>query len=154
MQRCLALDVGEVRIGVAMSDPLGMIASPHAVIERKPGAKGTVAAIRQVVELVEMMDVGTIVVGQPLRTDGKPSAQADRVNEFVAALRQQVNVEIVFVDERFSTRQATNALLEADVSREGRKQRVDKIAAAILLQHYLDMDKHDSDETSIEDTGA
>ncbi len=154
MQRCLALDVGEVRIGVAVSDPLGMIASPHSVIERKPGAKGTAAAIRQVVELVEMMDVGTIVVGQPLRTDGKPSAQADRVNEFVATLRQQANVEIVFVDERFSTRQATNALLEGDVSRAGRKQRVDKVAAAILLQQYLDRPKHGPGETSVEDTVA
>jgi putative Holliday junction resolvase len=137
--RYLALDIGEARIGVAVSDPLGIIASPHSVVERKPGSKGTAAAIRQVKELVETLEAGTVVVGRPLRTDGKPSVQQARVEEFAALLSKAVEAEIVFVDERFSTRQATNALLEGDVSRSGRKQTVDKVAAAIVLQQYLDM---------------
>lgn len=138
-KRLLALDIGEVRIGVALSDPSGVLASPYEVLQRKPGQKGTQAALREIAALVRDLGVGEVVVGQPRRTDGKPSAQEARVREFADLLQKEISATIVFVDERFTTRQATNVLLDADVSRAGRKSVVDKVAAAILLQQYLDM---------------
>lgn len=136
--RLLALDVGERRIGVAMSDPSGSIASPHSTVVRKDGRKGTLEAVRQLADLIRAMEVGEVIVGRPLRTDGTPGAQEAKVKEFVDLLEKQVPARIVRVDERFSTVQANNMLLAADVSRAGRKQVVDKVAAAILLQQYLD----------------
>jgi len=137
-QRILALDVGEKRIGVAVSDPLRMIASPHSVLQRKPGRKGTEEVIRQIGELVSSLDVSDVVIGLPLRTDGKTGEAEKQVREFAELLRVTVTARIALVDERFTTRQATHALLEGDVSRAERKHVGDKVAAAIILQQYLD----------------
>lgn len=132
--RCMALDVGEVRIGVALSDPLGIIAQPHSVIAVKDPASD----VEVVRTLVEETGTQTLVIGVPLNQEGQPGPQARKVLEFVERLRQAVAVEIVLQDERFSTAAAERELISAGVRRQKRKGVIDKIAAQRILQTFLD----------------
>ena len=132
--RVLGLDVGERRIGVALSDSLGLTAQRLSVLTRG-GLKGDVEAIGQ---LVTQHEVGTIVVGLPLTLRGERGPQAQRVLTFVDALRRRLEVSIQFVDERLKTAQGERALLETDTSRRKRKQVIDQVAAQLILQQYLD----------------
>ncbi|MCS6861212.1 MAG: Holliday junction resolvase RuvX [Abditibacteriales bacterium] len=132
--RILALDIGDVRIGVAVSDPLGMLASPHSVIERT-SLQNDCERVRQ---LVEQLTAGEIVVGWPLRTDNQESAAAKKVEAFAQALRQVVNVPVRLVDERFSTKIADDAMKAAGRSSKKRRHTLDAAAAAVILQGYLD----------------
>lgn len=132
--RILGLDIGDVRIGVAVSDPLGIIAQPHSVVKCS-GLKNDIAAIAKLAAETEAV---LIVAGLPLNQEGKPGPQAEKVLGFIGQLRNAVNVEIVTQDERFSTAAAQRMLIEANVSRKGRKQVIDKIAAHHILQTYLD----------------
>jgi putative Holliday junction resolvase len=132
--RILGLDVGDVRIGVAVSDPLGIIAQPHSVI-RCISPRQDVEAIRTVVGETEAVRV---VVGVPLNREGKPGPQAEKVLQLVAGLREALDVEVVTQDERYSTAAAERMLIAADVRRKGRKKVVDKVAAHLILQTYLD----------------
>ena len=132
--RILALDVGDVCIGVAVSDPMGMLASPHSVIERTSLQKDC----DRVRQLVEQLTAEEIVVGLPLRTDNKESAMAKKVEEFAQVLRQVVNVPVRLVDERFSTKIADAAMRAAGQSGKKRRENIDAAAAAVILQGYLD----------------
>lgn len=135
--RMMGLDVGEVRIGVAVSDPLGIIAQPHSVIQCS-SPEQDIDAIRA---LAAELGVIRIVVGLPLNREGKPGPQAEKVLAFVERLRAVVDMEIATQDERFSTTAAQRMLIEADVSRKNRKKVVDKIAAQHILQTHLDRQK-------------
>ena len=137
MGRVVGLDVGDVRIGVAVSDPLGIIASPHSVITRT-ALQADLAAVAAVVNEREAV---RLVVGLPLNREGQPGPQAQKVLEFIEQLREHVTVEIVTQDERFSTAAANRMLIEANVSRKGRKKVVDKVAAHHILQTHLDRQK-------------
>jgi len=135
--RILALDVGTKTIGVAVSDPLGLIAQPVETVGRGEGE------LTRLLELVAQYEVEEIVVGLPRRTDGSLGPEAKAVQEFAGSLRRILEaecplVQIVFWDERFTTVQAERVLLEADVSRAGRRAVVDQVAAGFLLQSYLD----------------
>ena len=132
--RIVGLDVGDVRIGVAVSDPLGIIAQPHSVI-RCASPDKDVEAVRQVVADSEAV---RLVVGVPLNREGKPGPQAEKVLAFIERLRGVVNVPIVTQDERYSTAAAQRTLIAANVRRAKRKQVVDKIAAHHILQTHLD----------------
>ena len=132
--RIVGLDVGSVRIGVAVSDPLGIMALPHSVITRTSIDQDLIA----VRDLVTSLEAVRIVAGLPLNQEGKPGPQAEKVIEFLDRLREVVNVEIVTQDERFSTAEAQRMLIGANVSRKGRKKVVDKVAAHYILQTYLD----------------
>ena len=134
MPRLLGLDIGDRRIGVALTDPLQILASPHSTLERSNDAED----VERLAKLVADQDVSAVVVGVPLRTDGKPSEQAERVRRFTQQLHQAVSMPIIEVDERFTSRQADKALLSGDLSRRERKERIDKVAAALILQHHLD----------------
>jgi putative Holliday junction resolvase len=133
-RRILGLDVGEKKIGVAVSDPLGLTAQGLETIMRRSLAQD----VRQVVELVAHWQVGLIVVGLPISLNNTAGPQAEKVKSFAAALAAKTPVPLVYVDERFSTRIATQTLLLADTSRQKRKQVVDKLAAQLILQAYLD----------------
>lgn len=136
MQRTIALDIGSVRIGVAVSDPLGMFAQGIAVLN----ARGDWMA--ELAKTVAQYEKPKLLVGMPRRTDGTEGPEAQRMRETAAALGEYFpELEIEFWDERFTTTIAQQALLEADVSRAGRKKSVDKIAATLLLQSYLDRAK-------------
>mgnify|MGYP003587862757 CR=1 FL=1 len=133
MQRIIALDIGSVRIGVAVSDPLGFFAQGVAVLQARDNW------LEDLCKIMSEYENPKLLVGLPKRTDGSEGPEAVRMRETTDTIRERFpNTEIEFWDERFTTTIAQQALLEADVSRSGRKQKVDKIAATLLLQSYLD----------------
>lgn len=134
----MGLDVGDVRTGIALSDPLRMISSPHSVLDVS-SPEGDAAAIAGIVREKE---VAEIVVGLPLDQNGEVGPQAEKVLGFVEVLKEHVDVPVTTLDERFSTKSAERALIEADVSRKGRKKVVDKVAAQLILQQHLDRRAH------------
>jgi len=132
--RILGLDVGEKRIGVAVSDPLGITAQGLETIARQSLA----IDLGRITELAATWDIRLIVIGFPVSLNNTSGPQAEKVKRFAAALSAKTPVPLVFVDERFSTRIATQTLLAADLSRQKRKQVVDMLAAQLILQSYLD----------------
>lgn len=132
--RIMALDYGERRIGVALSDPLRLTASPLLTLTRESPARD-VAALRG---LVEAHEVGRIVVGLPLAMNGTRTAMTDKAEKFAGLVGRATGVPVDTWDERLTTAQATRALIEGDVRRERRREVIDQVAAVILLQSYLD----------------
>jgi putative Holliday junction resolvase len=132
--RVLALDHGSKRIGVALSDELKVIAQPLEFVPAEPFAD-FLARFRH---LLKEHEVEIVLVGLPRNMDGSYGPAALKVQEFVAALRDAVAVPIRTWDERLTSAQANRFLVEANVRRQDRKGKVDKTAAAILLQSYLD----------------
>lgn len=132
--RILALDIGDVRIGVASSDLLGIIASPLEVIDRKK-----VDPYKRIQELIKEKQVKKIVAGLPRSLDGNENLQAGKVREFISELKNFIgDIEIVLVDERYSTVSAEN-MLSSSTKKGAREKRkvIDKVAATIILQTYL-----------------
>lgn len=130
----LALDVGERRIGVAVSDPSGMLATPLTAIRRTHEA----GDIDEVLRLAEEHDIGEIVVGLPLELSGRMGPQAGRVLAFARALAGRTKIPVETVDERYSTVEAERRLRESGVRPSKDRARVDAAAAAIILQSHLD----------------
>lgn len=129
----LGLDYGERRIGVAKSDALGIIASALCVLDaRAPGLLGDIR------RLCDEHRVVRIVLGLPLHMNGAEGASAAAARKFGETLSRTVRIPVVFSDERMSTLTAQRALLEGNERRERRRELVDKVAAQVLLQHYLD----------------
>jgi putative Holliday junction resolvase len=132
--RVLGLDVGRRRIGVAVSDLLGMLASPHGTVET-----GADDGLGEVCRLAAQVEAVRIVVGLPLSlSGGEEGEEARRVQAWVERLRERVALPIELWDERFSTVAAERALREGGARREKRKARRDAVAAALILQSYLD----------------
>ncbi len=138
--RVLGLDVGERRIGVALSDSLGLTAQRLTVITRQ----GTKVALEAICKLVTQHQAEAVVVGLPLTLRGERGPQAQRVLAFAEALRRRVRVPVQLIDERLTTVQGERALLEVDTSRRKRKQVIDQVAAQLILQQYLDAQRHPS----------
>ncbi len=134
MPRILALDVGHKRIGVALSDPLQIIAHGLTTLERRSLAHD-LEAIR---DLVLRHEVQSIIVGMPLRLDGSVGPEAAAVEQFIEQLHATLEKPGLPWDERFTTVQAEQALLEGRVRRAKRKGLRDQVAATLLLQNYLD----------------
>src|SRR5438105_2952068 len=132
--RILALDPGSKRIGVAVSDELKLIAQPLEFIPAEPFAR----FLARLKELLHEKSVELILVGLPRNMDGSYGPAALKVQEFVAALKSALTVPIQTWDERLTSVMANRFLIEGNVRREKRKEKVDKMAAAILLQSYLD----------------
>ncbi len=136
----MGLDVGDKTIGVAVSDELGMVATPLKVIQRSPSIKKDIAQIKK---LAEDYGVGVIVVGLPLMLAGTAGTQVEKVREFVEVLKLHIKVPIELWDERLTTAEVERMLIEADQSRAKRRIVVDKLAAAVMLQSYLDRKKRE-----------
>jgi putative Holliday junction resolvase len=132
--RLLALDVGDVRIGVAVSDETGTLASGLATLR----AVGPRKDAQAVLALVREHGVGEVVVGVPRRLDGSLGPQAEKVMAFVERLRRVLPVPVVARDERLTSVAADERLAEAGVRRKDRKARIDQAAAALVLQELLD----------------
>src|SRR4249919_2688695 len=132
--RVLAIDHGTKRMGVALSDELGMVATPLEFIPAEPFS----GFLTRLKELIQEKQVEMILVGMPRNMDGSYGPAALKVQEFVAVLKETIAVPIKLWDERLTSAQANRFLIQADVRREKRKEKVDKAAAAILLQSYLD----------------
>ncbi len=134
MTRTMGLDVGDRRIGVALSDPTGMLASPHTIIERQDELKD----IEAILAIVSQNQVQRIIIGLPRSMSGNIGAQAEKVIAFAKALSNSTKVPTEFRDERLTTKEAQR-LMQANESKKGRKKgRDDAIAAALILQGYLD----------------
>ena len=140
--RLLGLDVGDKRIGVALSDESATLASGLDTLERVGPRKD----LKAIAALVREHLVSDVVVGLPRRLDGSLGEQAQKVLQFMDELRDVVKVPVVSWDERFTSSMATQALIEGNVSRRDRKSVVDKVAATLILQSYLDSKKvHDAE---------
>jgi putative Holliday junction resolvase len=134
MSRILGLDVGQARIGVAVSDPWGMTAQGLDVISLEDEEE----ALMRIKALVEERGVSKVVVGLPRNMDGSLGSQAQWTMEFAEKLRERVPVPVEMWDERLTTVWAERILIGAGVRRRKRRDVVDQVAAAILLQSYLD----------------
>src|SRR5256885_16613239 len=132
--RILAIDHGTKRMGIALSDELGMVAQPLEFIPAEPFAK----FLDRLKEILREKQVELILIGMPRNMDGSYGPAALKVQEFVAVLKEAIAVPIKTWDERLTSAQANRMLIQAEVRRDKRKQRVDAAAAAILLQSYLD----------------
>jgi len=135
--RIMGLDIGEKRIGVALSDPLGIIAGALTVVDRVTDD----AALKEIIDLARENEVERIVVGMPRSLDGSLGKQAQAVQSFVDLLKKRTDIPIVTWDERLSTVAAERTLLEVGMKRDKRKKRRDSLAAAIILQGYLDRER-------------
>ncbi|MGH7714854.1 MAG: Holliday junction resolvase RuvX [Vulcanimicrobiaceae bacterium] len=129
----LALDVGERRIGLAVSDPSGTFSLPLDVIERTAICED----VHRIVAIATERSTEVIVVGDPIRLGGERGLASEKIDRFVAELAREWKGRIERVDERLTTAQATRSLIAADVSRKKRKHVVDKLAAALILDTYL-----------------
>jgi putative Holliday junction resolvase len=132
--RILALDHGTKRVGVAVSDAMKVIAQPLEYIPPEPFAD----FLARLKEILRDREVELILIGMPRNMDGSYGPAALKVQEFVAALKNAVTVPIQTWDERLTSAQANRFLIQSNVRRDKRKEKVDKTAAAILLQSYLD----------------
>ena len=140
MQKKIALDVGDKTIGVAVSDPLLITAQGVTTIERVGIRKDA----GKIMDLIKEYDCDTVVIGLPTKLDGTDSPQTEKVYAFKTMLENKMrssgmsHVDIVYQDERFTTVMAEKVLIEGDVSRSKRKKVIDKQAAVLILQSFLD----------------
>ena len=132
-ERILALDIGDARIGVAVSDPARIIASPVEVIHRV----GWGPDVRRVCELCAQYETTLVLSGWPLNMDGTAGFQSEKVRLFCEQL-EKAGLTVFYQDERLTTVTAEHALLEGNMHRRERRQTVDKVAAAVILQQWLD----------------
>lgn len=138
MRKFIGLDVGDVRIGVAKCDPLGILATALEVIDRN-----VTDPVERIKEIVEEEGTKKIVVGMPKSLDGTKKRQVEKVEEFTLLLKNSIpNLEIIFIDERYTTSEAEHYLKNySKKSGKERRKVVDMVAATIILQNYLDMTK-------------
>ena len=134
MSRSLGVDYGTKRVGLAISDSLGITSRPLSVVPRS-------AVVDEVVNLVKEHDIGTIVVGLPTGLSGDEGMSASEARKLADELGAATGAEVVLADERYTSRMADDALLESGMKRRKRRENVDKVAAAIILQDYLDRNK-------------
>ncbi len=144
-KRILGLDVGDKRIGVAVSDELMLTAQPVEVIHRTL----LESDLESIAELADMYDVRLVVVGMPLMLDKTVGRQAEKVEHFVAELKKRLDMPVETIDERLSTSMAERVMIDAGVRRKKRRQYIDALAAAGILQVFMDrqrnMSEHDAD---------
>ncbi len=130
----VGLDIGEARTGIARSDALQLVAFPHSVVNAR--TEGDMA--RDIAAVIQALSPVLVVAGLPLNQNGEPGLQAKRVSAFLERLRLLAPVEIVTQDERFSTAEALRVARDMNARGKTRKQKVDQIAATLILQTFLD----------------
>lgn len=134
----MGIDYGEKRVGLAISDPLGIIAGPVGFIPRRSGKRPPLARI---IERAKALEARGFVVGLPLDGDGNETDWTTQVREFGAELAKRTGMQVIYIDERFSTSTALRAIRELGQSTRGRKGDVDALAATVFLQNALDTHK-------------
>jgi putative Holliday junction resolvase len=135
----MGLDIGDSRIGVALSDPLGIMATPLMIINRADEP----AAIKKIVDIVWEKEVGRVIAGLPLNMDGSRGMQAEKTAAFVEALKCHLEIPVEYQDERLSTVSARELI--QGVRKTTRDTRYDAAAAALILQSYLDKNARSTD---------
>ena len=134
MARKMGLDLGNVNIGIAFSDPMAMFASGFVNYRRRSLEQD----LRYIADMAKDKGVDTIVVGLPINMDGTDGERVQFTYDFCAELKKYTSIPIVYQDERLTTVSAEKLLISADVRREKRKKVIDEVAASIILQNYLD----------------
>ena len=132
MNRALGIDYGDVRIGIALSDPLKIISKPFITL------KNDDVFFDEFKKIIQKKDVDTIVVGYPVGMKGQTTKQTEKVDSFIKILQQNINIEVVTIDERLSSVSATNSLIQQGVKTGHNKAMIDDTSAAIILQEFLD----------------
>jgi putative Holliday junction resolvase len=132
--RKIGLDIGDVRIGVAVSDSLGIIASPRETYQRRTLDEDA----EYFKKLAESENADELILGLPVNMDGTKGLRARLVKEYGKGLGERTGLKISYIDERLTTVQAERSLIEYDMRRKKRKQVIDKVAASLILQTYLD----------------
>ena len=132
--RYMGIDLGTKYIGIAVSDESGTIAQGREVVERT----STEDAVKRIEELIEKYNVMEIVIGLPLHMNGSQGARADDSVRFAEKIAASTGLEVRLWDERLSTKEVTDVMIKASVRRDKRKKKVDKLAAQLILQSYLD----------------
>jgi len=130
----LALDIGQVRIGVAVSDALGMLAHPLTTLKWK----NTNQLIADIKRLIAEKNAGALVVGMPLTLKGTASQQTEKIKQIVLALKEELDIEVLEVDERLTTKMAEIQLRESGKKASRHRDIIDQMAAVNILQSYLD----------------
>lgn len=134
MERILGIDVGDKRIGVAVTDPLQITAQGVMTLKRKT-RDDDLEAFR---DLIAKYEIKKVVAGLPLNMDGSESAQTRKTVNFCQFIKKRLNIEIIYIDERLTSAWSEKVLIEGNVSRENRKDYIDMLAAQIILQSYMD----------------
>ena len=142
LMRIMGLDIGSRTIGVAISDELEITAQGLKTIRRKSFAEG----LEELTRIIHQFDVKKVVVGLPKNMDGTIGRQAEKIFQWIKSFQEKMTLPVVTWDERLSTIGASKILLEADLSRQKRKGVIDKIAAVLILQGYLDYMRNRTDE--------
>ena len=145
--RIMGLDIGTHTIGVAISDELGITAQGLKTLRRKSMDED----FKEIAGIISQFEIEIIVVGLPKNMDGTLGRQAEIVFKWMKALTDKIPIPVVTWDERLSTVGASKVLLEADLSRKKRKKVIDKVAAVLILQGYLDQSRRTNHETSFQE---
>ena len=133
--KTLGLDLGEKRIGVAVSDESGRIALPTATLS---GDQPACEIIADILNLADQHEARKIVIGMPTSLSGEAGPAAQKVAQFARALAAETSLQVITWDERLTTALAEKTMVAADVKRGQRRQKIDKVAATLILQSYLD----------------
>ncbi len=141
--RTMGLDIGSRTIGVAISDELGVAAQGLRIIKRKSMEED----LKEIKTIISDYEIEKVVVGLPKNMDGTLGKGTEAVFQWIQAFKESIDLSIVTWDERLTTVQATKILLEADLSRKKRKKVIDKVAAVLILQAYLDHSRNRTDES-------
>jgi len=129
--RVMAIDYGKSRVGIALSDPLGVISQPLTTIK----VKSQKSLFRQILEIIQQSDVGLIIIGNPLSHKGEATKMSEQISRFIKQLKKMTDIEIKLWDERFTSQYAMNIMKEIKVKKQ--KDLVDQVAASIMLDEYL-----------------
>ncbi len=141
--RIMGLDMGSHTIGLAISDESGLIAQSLETIRRR----STEEDLKEITRVIDQFKIEKIVVGLPKNMNGTLGKQAEMVLEWIEGLKKRISLPVVTWDERLTTVGATKILLEADLSRKKRKKVIDQLAAALILQGFLDQNRNLKDES-------
>jgi len=129
--RVMAIDYGKSRVGIALSDPLGIISQPLTSIK----VKSQKELFRPILKIIQESDVGLIIIGNPLSHKGEATEMSDEISRFIKRLKRRINTEIKLWDERFTSQYAMNILKAMKIKKQ--KGLVDQVAASIMLDEYL-----------------
>jgi putative Holliday junction resolvase len=140
--RILAVDYGTKRIGLAVTDPTGVMALPLSLIEVPSRERERAVAVEQIRKVVKEKGIGHIVVGQPLNTDDTAGPRAKEAEEFAKELEAALGIPVEMFDERYTTQQAESMLVGVPLSRKQKRRHVNSVAAQVLLESYLSARRH------------
>jgi putative Holliday junction resolvase len=144
LMRIMGLDIGTRTIGIAISDELGITAQGLKTLRRKSMEED----FKEIAAIIRQFEIEEIIVGLPKNMDGTLGRQAEKVLKWMEVLKHKIKIPVATWDERLSTVGASKILLEADLSRSKRKKVIDKVAAVLILQGYLDQGRRKNDETA------